>query len=121
MHLPNLNIPNLFIPLWRGTFDCDKTDNKQNWTWTTLSDPAIWKAHGQHVADATPYIPGSFDKAPCNLAEKISSGYKAWEHLLHLFGLGPVLLYGILPDPIWKNYCKMVSIPDSDAGRHHFQ
>jgi hypothetical protein len=77
MHLPNLNIPDLFIPLWRGTFDCDRTDDKRSWTWAALADPAVWKAHGQRVADATPYISGSFDRPPRNPAEKTSSGYKA--------------------------------------------
>jgi len=108
MHLPALNIPDLMIPLWRATFDCDKTDNKQLWTWAVLRDPTIWKAHGKSVADATPYIPGSFDRPPRNPAEKISSGYKAWEYLLYFFGLGPALLFGILPDNIWQNYCKLV-------------
>jgi len=110
MHLPNLFIPDLFIPLWHGTFDCNKTDDRWNWTWAALADPAVWKAHGQRVADATPYIPGSFDRPPCNPAEKISSGYKAWEHLLHFFGLGPVLLHGILPNNIWENYYKAVRV-----------
>jgi len=108
MHLPALNIPDLMIPLWRATIDCDKTDNKGLWTWAALRDPAVWKSHGQSVADATPYIPGSFDRPPRNPAEKISSGYKAWEFLLYFFGLGPALLFGILPEPIWRNYCKMV-------------
>jgi hypothetical protein len=108
MHLPALNIPDLIIPLWRATFDCDKTDNKQLWTWAVLRDPTVWKAHGKSVADATPYIPGSFDRPPRNPAEKISSGYKAWEYLLYFFGLGPALLFGILPEPIWRNYCKAV-------------
>ena len=108
MHLPALNIPDLIIPLWRATFDCDKTDNKQLWTWAVLRDPVVWKAHGKSVADATPYIPGSFDRPPRNPAEKISSGYKAWEFLLYFFGLGPALLFGILPDPIWRNYCQLV-------------
>ncbi len=30
-------------------------------------------------------------------AEKISSGYKAWEFLIYVFGLCLALLYGILP------------------------
>jgi hypothetical protein len=60
------------------------------------------------VADATPYIPGSFDRAPRNPAEKISSGYKAWEFLLYFYGLGPALFHGVLPDKYWKNYCKLV-------------
>jgi len=54
------------------------------------------------VADATPYIPGSFDRPPQN-PERISSGYKAWEFLLYFFGLGPALLYGILPDHFWRH------------------
>lgn len=108
MHLPALNIPDLIIPLWRGTFECDKTDDKSNWTWAVLKDPVVWKAHGQSVADATEYIPGSFDRPPRNPAEKINSGYKAWEFLLYFFGLGPALLFGILPEPIWRNYCKCV-------------
>jgi hypothetical protein len=108
MHLPALNIPDLMIPLWRATIDCDKTDDKELWTWAALRDPAVWKSHGQSVADATPYIPGSFDRPPRNPAEKISSGYKAWEFLLYFFGLGPALLFGILPESIWRNYCKLV-------------
>jgi hypothetical protein len=108
MHNPALNIPDLFIPLWRGTFDCDKSDNRADWPWAVLSDAATWKAHGKLVANATPYIPGSFDRPPRNPAEKISSGYKAWEFLLYFFGLGPALFYGLLPDVYWRNYCKCV-------------
>jgi hypothetical protein len=36
------------------------------------------------------------------------SGYKAWEFLLYLYGLGPGLLYGILPDVYYTNFCKLV-------------
>lgn len=110
MHLPALNIPDLFIPLWRAKFDCDKTDDRQLWTWAVLKDPAAWKAHGKLVANTTPYIPGSFDRPPRNPAEKISSGYKAWEFLLYFFGLGPCLFYGILPDQYWEHYCKLVRV-----------
>ena len=70
MHLPALNIPNLFTPLWRGTFECAKTDSKDNWGWAVLRLPAVWKAHGKMVTDATPYIPGSFDRPPRNPAER---------------------------------------------------
>lgn len=63
---------------------------------------------GKLVAQTTPYIPGSFDRPPRNPAEKISSGYKAWEFLLYFFGLGPCLFYGLLPDEYWMNYCKSV-------------
>ena len=57
---------------------------------------------------ATPYLPTSFDRAPRNPAEKINSGYKAWEFLLYLFALGPALLKPILQEAYWKNYCKLV-------------
>ena len=60
------------------------------------------------VANATPHIPGSFDRPPRNPAEKISSGYKAWEFLLYFYGLGPALFHGILPDIYWQHYCKLV-------------
>ncbi|KAJ3996740.1 hypothetical protein F5050DRAFT_1799474 [Lentinula boryana] len=63
--------------------------------------------HGKDVADATPHLPGSFDRPPRNPAEKINSGYKAWEFLLYLFGLGPGLLYGLLPTRYWTNFCKL--------------
>ncbi|KAJ7836240.1 hypothetical protein B0H14DRAFT_2363029 [Mycena olivaceomarginata] len=110
MHLPALNLPDLFIPLWRGSFDCDPSDSTDlgSWPWAVLKNPTVWKQHGLLVAQATPYIPGSFDRPPRNPAEKISSGYKAWEFLLYFFGLGPALLYGLLPDEYWMHYCKCV-------------
>ncbi|KAI0317099.1 hypothetical protein OF83DRAFT_1059256, partial [Amylostereum chailletii] len=37
-----------------------------------------------------------------------SSGYKAWEFLLYIFGMCPVILYGILPRKYWRNFCKLV-------------
>ena len=107
MHLISLNIPDLMLGLWHGTIDCDLSDNKESWDWAVLVGDT-WKDHGQHVADATPYLPGSFDRPPRNPAIKISSGYKAWEFLTYLYGLGPGLLYGILPDRYWKNFCKLV-------------
>lgn len=54
------------------------------------------------------YLPGSFDRPPRNIAEKLNSGYKAKEFLTYLFGLGPALLYGILPTTYWRNICKLV-------------
>ncbi|KAJ7088158.1 hypothetical protein C8R44DRAFT_751990 [Mycena epipterygia] len=66
MHLPALNIPDLFFPLWCGLFDCDATDSRDLWDWAVLKRPAVWKAHGKMVANATPYIPGSFDRPPRN-------------------------------------------------------
>jgi hypothetical protein len=108
MHLISLNIPDLLLGLWRGTIECDPTDSKQTWDWLVLTGDT-WKNHGRRVANATPYLPGSFDRPPRNPAEKISSGYKAWEFLTYLFGLGPAFFYGILPTRYWKNYCKLVA------------
>jgi hypothetical protein len=107
MHLISLNLTDLLIKLWRGTMDCETSDDRATWDWAVLKGNT-WKNHGKTVADATPYLPGSFDRPPRNPAEKISSGYKAWEYLVYIFVLGPALLHGILPDKYWRNYCKLV-------------
>jgi hypothetical protein len=67
-----------------------------------------WQQHGQAIAAAVHHLPSSFDRPPCNIVEKLTSGYKAWEFLLYLYGLGPGLLYGVLPDKYFTNYCKLV-------------
>jgi hypothetical protein len=54
------------------------------------------------------FLLSSFDRPPHNIAEKLTSGYKAWEFLLYLYGLGPGLLYNVLPNPYYSNYCKLV-------------
>ena len=107
MHLASLNLPDLLINLWRGTLDCDSKDDRSTWDWAELKG-RTWEEHGRQVAAATPYLPGSFDRPPRNPAQKISSGYKAWEFLLYLFGLGPGLMYKILPDKYYRNFCKLV-------------
>jgi hypothetical protein len=107
MHLASLNLPDLLINLWRGTLDCDKKDDITTWEWARLRG-RVWEEHGRQVAATTPYLPGSFDRPPRNPAEKISSGYKAWEFLLYIFGLGPGLLLNILPDIYYRNFCKLV-------------
>jgi hypothetical protein len=107
MHLVALNIPDLLISLWRASLDCEKTDSVNTWDWAVLKGE-IWKKHGQEVAAATPYLPGSFDRPPRNPAEKVNSGYKAWEFLMYIYGLGPGLFYNILPGVYWKNFCKLV-------------
>jgi len=86
MHLLCINIPNFFVKLFRGDLACDDTDDKVDWDWAVLSDSLTWEKHGKLIASATPYLPGSFDRAPRNPAEKISSGYKAKEYLMYTFG-----------------------------------
>ena len=127
MHIIAINLPDLFISLWRGTIDCDKTDSKDLWDWVVLTGD-VWKSHGQDVARCRQYLPGSFDCPPRNPAEKISSGYKAWEFLIYVFGYCPALLHGVLPQQYWRNFCKIVSairllqqraIPVSHVQRAH--
>lgn len=108
MHLAALNIPELKLSLWRGTLPCEAPDDKSTWDWAVFRDTEIWKTHGKAVADATPYLPGSFDRPPRNPAEKISSGYKAVEFMTYLYGMGPALLFHILPFKYWNNFCKLV-------------
>jgi hypothetical protein len=107
MHHASLNLTDLLIPLWRGTLECGKTDDVKNWDWAVLTGD-VWKVHGQQVADAKPFLPGSFDRPPRNPALKISSRYKAWEFLMYVFGLGPALFRHILPYKYWKHFCKVV-------------
>ena len=107
MHLLFINLSKLLIPLWRGTLKCDAMDNYGTWEWAKLTG-ITWQAHGKLIADATQYFLSSFHCPPCNLAEKISSGYKATKYFHYLFSLGPGFLYAILPAMYWKNFCKLV-------------
>ena len=107
MHLASLNLTDLLISLWRGKFKCDKNDSKTSWDWATLQGN-VWQEHGKIVADTTPYLPSSFDRPPRNPALKISSGYKAWEFLLYVFALGPVVFLNFLPEKYWRHFCKVV-------------
>ncbi|KAH9848550.1 hypothetical protein C2E23DRAFT_739308 [Lenzites betulinus] len=108
MHLITLNLTDLLISHLRGTIQCDATDDRDSWTWAVLALPQVWRAHGRVVQMATRYLPGSFDRPPRNPAEKISSGYKAWEFLLYVYGLLPGLLRGVLPPPFYQHFCKLV-------------
>ncbi|EJD44282.1 hypothetical protein AURDEDRAFT_65417 [Auricularia subglabra TFB-10046 SS5] len=96
------------IKLWRGKLDCIEPDDRNAWRWMVLTGE-LWKRHGQCVADSKPFLPGSFDRPPRNPAEKINSGYKAWELIQYIYELGPGLLLGILPKDFWENYCKLVA------------
>ncbi|KAH8799267.1 hypothetical protein DL96DRAFT_1780888 [Flagelloscypha sp. PMI_526] len=109
MHLPNLNIPDLFFPLWRGQSKIlDSQDDVKTWHWACFIDPSIWDAHGKDVEACGDYMPGSFDRKPRNPAEKLTSGYKAWEFLLYFYGLGPCLFWQHLPPEYYTHYCKLV-------------
>ncbi|KAG6848669.1 hypothetical protein H0H93_015004 [Arthromyces matolae] len=105
MHLLSLNIPELLISLWRGTL---KHSNDDQWEWATLTGET-WIAHGKLVEASTQNFPSSFHRPPRNPAEKISSGYKATEWFLYVYGLGPAFFRKILPRPYWQNFCKLVA------------
>ncbi|KAH9940153.1 uncharacterized protein BXZ73DRAFT_88838 [Epithele typhae] len=91
-----------------STIKCEKTDDKTRWDWAVLQGD-VWKVHGAQVAECTRFLPGSFDRPPRNPAEKIKSGYKAWEFLMYVFGLGPCLLYASpLPLQYFVNFCQLV-------------
>ncbi|KAG5649222.1 hypothetical protein H0H81_005339, partial [Sphagnurus paluster] len=107
MHAPTLNPGDLLIPMWHGTFQCATTDNMRNWDWATLKDD-IWIKHGEDVGSSKPYLPGFFDHPPRNIEKKGSSSYKAKEYQGYFYGLGPALLFGILPHIYWENFCKIV-------------
>ena len=106
MHLLFINLGELLIPLWRGTLSCDPLDDRSLWDWATLTGDT-WLEHGKLVADATKYFPSSFHRPPRNPAEKISSGYKATEYYLYLFGLGVGLFRTVLPTKYWQHFCKL--------------
>ena len=107
MHLAS-NILDLLIFLWHGEMDVSGNDDKSTWDWAVLRDEARWVSHGQDVAAAGHLLPGSYDRKPRNLAEKINMQYKTWEFQLYTFGLAPVLLYGILPMKYWSHFCLLV-------------
>lgn len=79
MHHTNLNIPDLLLPLWRGKMKKRTAAEVDTWNFATLRNNAAWKQHGEYIASCAPYWPGSFDRVPRNPAEKLNSGYKAWE------------------------------------------
>jgi len=107
MHLISINLGELLLPLWRGTLKCESTDDISTWDWATLTG-AIWQDHGRLVASSTIYFPSSFHRTPRNPVEKLSSGYKATEYYLYLFGLGPAVFRTVLPGKYWRNFCKLV-------------
>ncbi|KAF8584574.1 hypothetical protein K439DRAFT_1646904 [Ramaria rubella] len=94
MHACTLNIGDILPKLWRGNLQCKNTDSVSNWPWA--------------VAASKPFIPGSFDRPPRDIAQKVNTGYKAKEFQAYLYGLAPALLHAYLPKPYWQNFFKLV-------------
>ena len=107
MHLAG-NLSDLLISLWHATIDVSANDDCATWDWAVLGNKAVWAAHGKDVEDAGRHLPGSYDRKPRNIAEKINTQYKTWEFQLYTFGIAPTLLYGILPTEYWSHYCMLV-------------
>ena len=108
MHQPVINLCDLLLSLWRGQMKVYGSDKKDTWDWAVFMDSERWKEHGEEVASAGSYFPSSFGRPPRNPADKLSSGYKAWELLLYIYVLGPGVFYGVLPDKYHRHFCKLV-------------
>ncbi|EJF56245.1 hypothetical protein DICSQDRAFT_71883 [Dichomitus squalens LYAD-421 SS1] len=110
MHLLTLNITELVLGLLRGKLSrSEKTDPLANWDWACLSGDEAWQAHGKLVGDVSLYLPGSFDHPPRNPAEKISSGYKAWEYMYYVYGYLPGFLWAVQKPKYYAHFCKLVA------------
>jgi hypothetical protein len=105
MHLASLNVPQHLLAIWRNTI---KPQLPGNSLFIGLSKADVWQAHGTLVASAKPHLPGSFNRPPRNPAEKINSGFKAWEYLLYFWVLGPAVFRVVLPHEFWTHFCKLV-------------
>ena len=109
MHLSGANMAVLWLNLWRASIECASTDNKSDWVWVVLKPQERWEVHGRAVAACKPYLPGSFDVAPCDPSLHANSWYKATEYITWIYCLCPALLHGTLPHVYWRNFCKFVA------------
>lgn len=107
MHLI-ANMSDLILSLWRGTIKCNVSDDIRTWHWAIFRDDDAWTAHGAIIGATAHHIPGSFDRAPRDPAEKLNTQYKTWEFQLYIFGLAPALLHNVLPQDIWLNFTKLI-------------
>ncbi|KAF8588980.1 hypothetical protein K439DRAFT_1334024 [Ramaria rubella] len=108
MHVPTLNMGDLFFPLWQGMFTCESPDSTATWDWAVLKGK-IWEQHGIIVAECRLYLPGSFNWPPWNIALKTKSGYKSKVWQGYLYTLVPALMHDhdVLPHKYWCNFCKL--------------
>ena len=110
MHLTVLNDPDLFLKLFTGKMNIYEPDDKSTWDWAIFyKNNDLWRAHGETVVRAVPFIPSSFGRAPRDPAKKLNTGYKAWEFQQYIYGLGPTLFRHLLPRKYWLNFCKLVA------------
>jgi len=107
MHQPLINLAALLLDLWCAQPEACDHDRMTDWPWAVLTGD-VWVQHGKAVANASTSLPSSFGRTPQNPQEKISSGYKAWELLYYIYGLGPGVFYRILPDEYYSHFCRLV-------------
>jgi hypothetical protein len=116
MHLPALNVPDLLYPVWRAESDMHYAQDFQDrseWPWAqSLQLEPSWQEYGPKTAASQPYFPGWYDRFPRDPEEKMSSGYKAWEYMILLYGLGPMDPRPRLPEEYWTRFCKLVCVFD---------
>ncbi|KAI0632548.1 hypothetical protein C8Q77DRAFT_1059032 [Trametes polyzona] len=105
MHLTDINFPDLLLSIWRGVIKGSTVTDVKKLPWAVLQGDT-WVAHGLQVQLASSYLPGFFDRAPRNIAEKISSGYKAAEFHTYLWNYAPAMLRRLLPVDCWRHLCK---------------
>ncbi|TFK64920.1 hypothetical protein BDN72DRAFT_773971 [Pluteus cervinus] len=106
MHLFALNVPSLFLELWRGILRADKSKIEDCDHAFLVGDD--WKEHGALVASMRPHLPTSFGRTPRDPALKINSGYKAWEFMLYIWSLGPAVFRPYIPEPYYSHFCRLV-------------
>ncbi|CDO77253.1 hypothetical protein BN946_scf184753.g3 [Trametes cinnabarina] len=106
MHLTGLNLPDLFMGLFRGVIKGSTQSDPKTWPCAVLQGP-VWVEHGRRVERAMNFLPGFHNRPPRNIAEKISSGYKATEFQTYMYKYAPFMLRTVLGRPYWENLCKV--------------
>ena len=107
MHQPLINLAGLLLDLWCARPAARDYDPHSDWPWAVLIRD-VWVDHGKAVEGCAKHLPTSFGRTPRNPQEKISSGYKAWELLTYIYGLGPSVFFGLLPDKYYSHFCALV-------------
>jgi hypothetical protein len=107
MHQPLINLAGLLLDLWCARPEARDFDRGTVWPWAVLKGN-VWVAHGEVIANAAIFLPTSFGRTPRNPQKKISSGYKACELLNYIYGLGPGVFFGLLPNLYYSHFCQLV-------------
>lgn len=107
MHQPLINLATLLLDLWCERPAARDADPWSTWPWAVLTGD-VWVEHGKLVERCARHMPTSFGRTPRNPQEKLSSGYKAWELLYYVYGQGPGVFFGVLPEDYYSHFCVLV-------------